>query len=84
MGALQKVIAQVLTRLRDTNLSQRVALFLGGTLVAVSLFWLAHWAATPEMVPLLEQDWQPEDLTLGIGDCTSLRPEFIEELTTLR
>lgn len=27
---------------------------------------------------------QPEDLTLRIGDCTSLRPEFIEELSTLR
>ena len=40
MGALQKLIAQMLARLRDINTSQRVALLLGGALVAVSLIWL--------------------------------------------
>jgi flagellar biosynthesis/type III secretory pathway M-ring protein FliF/YscJ len=57
MGALQKLISQIMERLRDMTLSQRVALFLGGALVAVSLIWLVQWAARPEMVPLLDQDF---------------------------
>jgi flagellar biosynthesis/type III secretory pathway M-ring protein FliF/YscJ len=64
MGALQKLISQIMERLRDTTLSQRVALFLGGALVAISLIWLVQWAATPEMVPLLDQDLSAEDLVL--------------------
>ncbi len=64
MGALQKEIAKVLSRLRDVNVSQRIALLLGGVLVAVSLIWLAQWAATPDMVPLLDQDLDPEELAL--------------------
>lgn len=64
MGALQRVIARVLARLRDINMSQRVALLLGGALVAVSLVWLAQWAASPEMVPLLPQDLQPDEVGL--------------------
>ncbi len=63
MGSLQRVIAQLLDRLRDTNTSQKMALMLGGVLVAVSLLWLAQWAATPEMVPLLNQDLTSDELT---------------------
>lgn len=62
MEALQKLLSQIASRLRDITLSQRVALVLGGALVAVSLIWLIQWAATPEMVPLLDQDMQPEDI----------------------
>jgi len=62
MGVLQKVAGQILARLRDVNTSQKIALLLGGLLVAVSLVWLAQWAARPEMVPLLDQDLQPEEL----------------------
>ncbi len=62
MGALQKALSQVMTRLRDVSVSQKIALLLGGTLVAVSLIWLAQWAASPEMVPLLPQDLQAEEL----------------------
>ena len=62
MGALQRVIAQVLARLRDINTSQRIALLLGGALIAVSLLWLVQWAARPELVPLLEQDLQPDEI----------------------
>jgi flagellar biosynthesis/type III secretory pathway M-ring protein FliF/YscJ len=62
MGALQRLIGQVLSRLRDTSVSQRLALLLGGLLVAVSLVWLVQWAASPEQVALLEQDLGPEEL----------------------
>jgi len=67
MGALQKLIAQILSRLRDINTSQRVALLLGGALVAVSLIWLIQWAASPDMVSLLPQDLQPDELALVRG-----------------
>ena len=62
MGVLQRVISQILTRLRDVNASQRTALLLGGVLVAVSLIWLVQWAASPELVPLLDQDLSSEEL----------------------
>ncbi len=64
MGALQRLITQVVTRLRDINASQRVALLLGGALVALSLIWLVQWAASPDLVPLLEQDLQADELAL--------------------
>ena len=64
MAALQNTVTQILMRLRDINTSQRIALLLGGALVAVSLVWLVHWAATPEMVPLLDQDLRPEEIAL--------------------
>ncbi len=62
MGVLQRILAQMSRRLRDISTSQRIALLLGGALVAVSLLWLVQWAARPEMVALLDQDFQPEEL----------------------
>jgi len=62
MGVLQRIPAQVVRRLRDINTSQRIALLLGGTLVAASLLWLGQWAARPEMVALLDQDFQPDEI----------------------
>jgi len=76
MGALQKVIAQVLSRLRDINVSQRVALLLGGALVAVGLVWLVHWAAKPELIPLLEQDLSAEDLALVRSGLEAMNEPF--------
>jgi flagellar biosynthesis/type III secretory pathway M-ring protein FliF/YscJ len=64
MAALQKTLTLIMMRLRDINTSQRIALLLGGALVAVSLIWLLQWAATPEMVPLLDQDLRPEEMAL--------------------
>jgi flagellar biosynthesis/type III secretory pathway M-ring protein FliF/YscJ len=62
MDRFAKSLAEIFARLRNTSLSQRVALALGGLLVAVSLIWLTQWAATPEMVPLLEMDLAPEQI----------------------
>ncbi|MBK9120306.1 MAG: hypothetical protein IPM18_11995 [Phycisphaerales bacterium] len=64
MAALQKRLSEILTRLRDVNTSQKVALFLGGLLVAVALIWMVQWAAAPEMVPLIDQGLAAEDLAL--------------------
>jgi flagellar biosynthesis/type III secretory pathway M-ring protein FliF/YscJ len=64
MASLQNVVGRAYTRLRDVNTSQRIALLLGGALVAISLIWLAHWAGTPEMVPLLDQDLATADVAL--------------------
>jgi flagellar M-ring protein FliF len=76
MGALQKLIAQVVSRLRDTNVSQRIALLLGGALVAVSLIWLVQWTASPEMVPLLEQDLSAEDIALVRSGLEAMNEPF--------
>lgn len=72
MGALQKAMAQVVARLRDINTSQRIALLLGGALVAISLLWLVQWAARPEMVPLLDQDLQADEITQLRGGLEAL------------
>jgi flagellar biosynthesis/type III secretory pathway M-ring protein FliF/YscJ len=76
MGMLQRLLAQTLTRLKDTNASQRVALVLGGTLVGLSLLWLTQWAATPERVPLLEQDFAAEELARVQGALEALGIDY--------
>lgn len=62
MGLLQRVLTLINTRLRDVNPSQRVALILGGALVAAALLGLGQWAAAPEQSPLLDQELQPDEL----------------------
>lgn len=76
MGSLQKTIAQALARLRDVTPSQKIALLLGGALVAVSLVLLAQWAASPELVPLLPQDLQPDEIALLRGGLEALDEPF--------
>ncbi len=76
MGALQKVISQILTRLQDINMSQRVALLLGGALVAVSMIWLVQWASSPELVPLLDQDLSAPELEAIRGELSSLGEQY--------
>lgn len=63
MGALSRLIRNILARTRDLTSAQRVALLLGGALVAISLVWLVFWAATPEMTPLLDQALSGDELT---------------------
>ena len=63
---------RIFARLRNVSLSQRIALLSGGALVALSLVWLAQWAATPEMVPLLAQDLAPDDLARLRGGLEAL------------
>lgn len=62
MESLKRALAQIAAQMRGMALSQRLVLLLGAALVAGSLLWIAQWAAKPEMVPLLEQDLEPEEL----------------------
>ena len=62
MASLHQSLTRATAQLRDMSTSQRVAIVLGLALVAGSLAWMAQWAATPEMTPLLEMDLAPEDV----------------------
>ena len=65
MASVQDTIAKATRHLGDMTLSQRLAIALGALLVVGSIIWLAQWAATPEMVPLLPgQSLEPEDMAL--------------------
>lgn len=62
MDFLRKLSARIASQLRTLNLSQQIALLMGGALVAVSVLWLVSWAASPELVPLLDQDLSTEEM----------------------
>jgi flagellar biosynthesis/type III secretory pathway M-ring protein FliF/YscJ len=63
MASIQETIRKATRQLGDMTLSQRLAIGLGALLVIGSVVWLAQWAATPEMGPLLPgQSLAPEDL----------------------
>lgn len=64
MASVQDAIARAKRQLGDMALSQRLAIGLGALLVVASLIWLVQWAATPEMVPLLNQSLEVEELAL--------------------
>ncbi len=62
MDAIQRLLGQIGRKLSGLALSQRIAILLGAALVALSLFWLTTWAATPDMAPLLPQTLSNEEL----------------------
>lgn len=63
MASIQDTITRAMRHLGDLTLSQRLAIGLGALLVVGSVIWLAQWAATPEMAPLLPgQSLVPEEL----------------------
>ncbi|MBU0617161.1 MAG: hypothetical protein KKI02_05550 [Planctomycetes bacterium] len=63
MASIQKTITKATRQLGDLTLSQRLAIALGVLLVVGSVIWLAQWAATPEMAPLLPgQSLAPDDV----------------------
>lgn len=62
MESLKRVLAQVASQMKDMAVSQQLALLLGAALVAVSVVWMATWAAKPEVIPLLQQDLEPAEL----------------------
>lgn len=72
MASLPRMITDSARQLRDMSLSQRLAIAFGVLLVASSLVWLTQWAATPEMVPLLDQPLSAEDLSLVRGGLESI------------
>ena len=80
MASIQDTIAKATRHLGDMTLSQRLAIALGAVLVVGSIIWLAQWAATPEMVPLLPgQSLEPEDVaTVRAGLDVMSEPYRIE------
>ncbi|MBW7904699.1 MAG: hypothetical protein LC135_08795 [Phycisphaerae bacterium] len=62
MAWFQDNMGRLSVQLRGLTVSQRVAIGLGAALVLASVFWLAQWAATPDMTPLLSQDLSGDDL----------------------
>lgn len=70
MGSFQNTLAGALRQLSGMNVSQRVAIALGVAMVIGSLVWMANWAATPEMVPLLSgqslSDTEIADIRSGL------------------
>lgn len=67
MASLQEAIGRATHHLGEMSLSQRLAIGLGALLVVGSLIWLGQWAATAEMVPLLDQSLEPDELALVRG-----------------
>ena len=62
MDSLRQLAAKIAKQLGGLSLSARLAVLTAGALVAVSVIWMIYWAATPEMVPLLDQDLEPSEL----------------------
>lgn len=55
MNQLLEQLATIQKQLSRLGLSQRIAIVLGGVLVAGSMLWLIQWSAAPEMTPLLRE-----------------------------
>ncbi len=76
MASPQETLAQITRQLSGLSVSQKLAIFLGATLVAGSLAWMTQWAATPEMVPLLNQSLSPQDVSLLASGLDSLSERY--------
>ncbi|MFN0137686.1 MAG: flagellar M-ring protein FliF C-terminal domain-containing protein [Phycisphaerae bacterium] len=62
MASLQQTMQGALGQLRDMTVSQKAAIALGVALIAGSMIWLAQWAATPEMTPLIQQPLSTDEI----------------------
>jgi flagellar M-ring protein FliF len=51
-----------------------IALCMG--LIAVSLAWLMHWSVTPDMVPLLDQSFSPQELAASERELNRLNVTY--------
>ena len=76
MAGWQDAVAKVGQQMGDLSPSQRVAIGLGAVLVLGSLLWLAQWAATPEMVPLLPQSLDSTELSQIASGLDALGEEY--------
>ena len=63
MEFLRKLILQTGNHLKGLTVSQRLAIGSCVGLIALALLWLAHWASSPVMVPLLDQPMTAQELT---------------------
>ncbi|MBI5863243.1 MAG: hypothetical protein HZB38_01765 [Planctomycetes bacterium] len=61
MASMQQQVENALKQLKGLTLSQRLAVLFGALLVGCSLVWMAQWAASSEMVALVEQTLSTEE-----------------------
>lgn len=62
MERFRQLLSFISTRLAVLSASQRIAIGLSAALVAFSVLWLLQWSTTPEMVPLVTQDFTYDQL----------------------
>jgi flagellar M-ring protein FliF len=62
MDFLRQTWLQVQEHLKGLTLSQKMVIGLCAGMIAMSMAWLMHWSATPDMVALLDQSFQPSQL----------------------
>ncbi|MBL8879935.1 MAG: hypothetical protein JNG88_12515 [Phycisphaerales bacterium] len=63
MNRILEQLARINQQLAQLAVSQRIAIALGGLVVAGSMIWLVQWSATPEMTPLLREELSPQQIT---------------------
>lgn len=62
MERFRQLLDQISAKLAVLSASQRIAIGLSAALVAFSVLWLLQWSTTPEMVPLVTQDFTYDQL----------------------
>ncbi len=63
MDRLRQLLNQITTQLGVLSVSQRLALGLCAALIVVSLLWLMQWSTTPDLVPLVNYEFNYDELT---------------------
>lgn len=63
MNRILEQLARINSQLSQLAVSQRIAIVLGGVVVAGSMIWLVQWSATPEMTPLLREELSTQQIT---------------------
>ena len=58
MDRLKNLLSNINTQLSVLTVSQRLAIGLCAALAVVSLLWLMQWSSKPEMVPLVQHDFE--------------------------
>lgn len=62
MERLRQVIADTMARVAVLNTSQKIAIALCAALICLSLVWLMQWSSEPDMVSLLNHDFEFAEL----------------------
>ncbi len=75
MDRVKESLSRIMLQLRVLTVSQRLVVVLCAALVVTSVLWLMNWSATPQRVPVLEQDF--DFAMLGTAE-TALRANGIE------
>lgn len=67
MERFRQLMSFIAARLSVLSVSQRVAIAMCAALVAFSMLWLLQWSTTPDMVPLVTQEFTYDQLDAAEG-----------------